>query len=63
MDVWSKLRRVAFLNLRRIWLEVLVKACTQRLSSSGIVHHGVRRVVECGSVASEIGGVEGRWCS
>jgi len=30
-----------------------------RLSSSGMVHHGGRRVAECGHVASEIGGVVG----
>ena len=30
-----------------------------RLSSSGIVHHGGRRVAEFGPVASEIGGVVG----
>ena len=29
------------------------------LSSSGMVHHGGRRVAECGHVASEIGGVVG----
>jgi len=28
-----------------------------RLSSSVMVHHGGRRVAECGLVASEIGGV------
>ena len=37
----------------------LVKACMQRLSSSGIVHHGGRSVDECGPVAREIGGVVG----
>ena len=36
-----------------------MKACMHRLSSSGMVHHGGRGVVECGSVASEIGGVVG----
>ena len=57
--MWCRLRRVAFLNLRRIWLEVLVKACMQRLSSSGMGHHGGRRVAECGHVARKIGGVVG----
>ena len=57
--MWCKLRRVAFLTLRHVWLEVLVKACMHRVSSSGMVHHGGRRVVECGPVASEIGGVVG----
>ncbi len=30
-----------------------------RLSSSGTVYHGGRRVAECGPVANEIGGVVG----
>jgi hypothetical protein len=36
-----------------------VKACMHRLSSSGMAHHGGRRVAECGLVASEIGGMVG----
>ena len=36
-----------------------MKACMHRLSSSGMVHHGGRRVAECGPVASKIGGVVG----
>ena len=36
-----------------------MKACMQRLSSSGMVHHGGRRVAECGHVASKVGGVVG----
>ena len=40
-------------------MEVLVEACMHRLSSSGMVHHGGRRVAECGPLASEIGGVDG----
>ncbi len=55
--MWCKLHRAAFLALRRICLEVLVKACIHRLSSSGMVRHGGRRMVECEPVASEIGGV------
>ncbi len=58
-DVWCRLRRDAFLTLKRIWLENLVKACMNHLSSSGMVHHGGHRVVECGLVASEIGGMVG----
>ena len=58
-DMWCKLRRFAFLTLRRIWSEVLVKASMHRLSSSGMVHHGGRRVAECGPIASETGGVVG----
>ena len=36
-----------------------MKACMQRLSSSGMVHHVGLRVAECGHVASEIDGVMG----
>ena len=36
-----------------------MKACMHRLSSSGIAHHGGRRVAEYGPVASEIGKVVG----
>ena len=56
-DMLCKVRRVAILNLRRSWLDVLVKACNRHLYSSWTVHHGGRRVAECGHVASEIGGV------
>ena len=51
--------RVAFLTVRRIWLEVLVKGCMHRLPSSWMVHHGGRKVAECGPAVSEIGGVVG----
>ncbi len=36
-----------------------MKACIHRLSSYMMVHHGGRRVAECGPVASKIGGVVG----
>ncbi len=34
-----------------------MKAYMQRLSFSGMVHHGGHRVAECGPEASNIGGV------
>ena len=58
-DVWCMLRSVAALTLCRSWCEGRVKACIWSRSSSGMVHHGGRRVACLGPVERAGGGVVG----
>ncbi len=58
-EVWCMQRNVAALTFCRSWCDGRVKACILSRSSSGMVHHGGRRVACLGPVESASGGVVG----